>query len=98
VHLALMDEAGIDKAILSVSSPGIHFGDDELARDVARHVNDVGTSTAGYSVMSNAGGVYLGDHRYDPLWQALNSRRTTLFVHPPRLRTAARFHSAARSQ
>ena len=47
VHLALMDEAGIDKAILSVSSPGIHFGDDELARDVARHVNDVGTSTAG---------------------------------------------------
>jgi 6-methylsalicylate decarboxylase len=47
VHLALMDEARIDKAILSVSSPGIHFGDDELARDVARHVNDVGTSTAG---------------------------------------------------
>jgi predicted TIM-barrel fold metal-dependent hydrolase len=116
-HLALMDEAGIDKAILSVSSPGIHFGDDKLARDVARHVNDVGTGTArrhpgrfglfaslplpdvdgalaeierlhdrdgvaGYSVMSNAGGVYLGDHRYEPFWQALNSRRATLFVHP----------------
>ncbi|MTD53044.1 amidohydrolase family protein [Amycolatopsis pithecellobii] len=116
-HLALMDEVGIDRSILSVSSPGIHFGHDEPARDIARLVNDVGISTArrhpgrfglfaslplpdvdgalaeiervhdrdgvtGYSVMSNAGGVYLGDPRYEPLWQALNRRRATFFVHP----------------
>lgn len=40
-HLALMDAHGIDRAVLSVSSPGVHFGDDAEARDLARHVNDV---------------------------------------------------------
>jgi 6-methylsalicylate decarboxylase len=116
-HLALMDEVGIDRAILSVSSPGVHFGNDERARDLSRHVNDVGVEVArrhpgrfglfaslplpdvagtlaeiervgdrdgvtGYSAMSNAGGVYLGDQRYAPVWQELNRRRATFFVHP----------------
>jgi len=116
-HLALMDELGIERSILSVSSPGVHFGDDVLARSVARHVNDVGIETSvdhpgrfglfaslplpdvdgslaeiervhdrpgvvGYSVMSNAGGVYLGDPRYEPMWQELDRRGSTFFVHP----------------
>ncbi|GLY97207.1 hypothetical protein [Actinoplanes sp. NBRC 103695] len=41
-----MDEVGIDRAILSMSSPGVHFGDDERDRDLSRHVNDVGVEVA----------------------------------------------------
>ena len=40
-QLDLMAEAGITKAILSISSPGVHFGDDTAARSLAREVNDV---------------------------------------------------------
>lgn len=116
-HIAVMDEVGIDQAMLSISSPGVHFGDDGIARELARHVNDAGIQTArrhpgrfglfaalplpdvdaaiaeierldghdevaGYSTLSNAQGVYLGDRRYEPLWQALNHRHAVLFVHP----------------
>jgi predicted TIM-barrel fold metal-dependent hydrolase len=38
--LSLMDEAGMRASILSVSSPGVHFGDDAKARALARHVNE----------------------------------------------------------
>ena len=41
-HLDLMGRAGIATALLSISSPGVHFGDDIAARALARHVNDVG--------------------------------------------------------
>jgi 6-methylsalicylate decarboxylase len=41
-HLALMDQVGIGTALLSISSPGVHFGDDKAARNLARHVNDTG--------------------------------------------------------
>lgn len=45
--LDVMDAGGVSAAVLSVSSPGVHFGADSLgpdpaARDLARHVNDVG--------------------------------------------------------
>lgn len=39
-HLRLMDAHGIDQAVLSISSPGVHFGDDAAAADLARRVND----------------------------------------------------------
>ena len=39
-HIALMAEAGIQRAILSISSPGVHFGDDKAAAELAREVND----------------------------------------------------------
>jgi predicted TIM-barrel fold metal-dependent hydrolase len=38
--LAAMNEAAIRTAILSISSPGVHFGDDRQAADVARACND----------------------------------------------------------
>jgi predicted TIM-barrel fold metal-dependent hydrolase len=40
-----MDRRGIATSMLSVSSPGIHFGDDAAARALARHVNDEGAAT-----------------------------------------------------
>jgi len=39
-HLDLMDRNGIDTAMLSMSSPGVHFGDDKAARLLARRVNE----------------------------------------------------------
>jgi 6-methylsalicylate decarboxylase len=40
--LAYMDELDIEAAVLSISSPGIHFGDDGAARTLARAVNEAG--------------------------------------------------------
>ncbi|WTW99351.1 amidohydrolase [Streptomycetaceae bacterium NBC_01309] len=41
-HLELMDRCGIGRSVLSVSSPGTHFGDDKAARALARRVNEAG--------------------------------------------------------
>lgn len=38
--LALMDRRGIATAITSISQPGVHFGDDAQARDLARLCNE----------------------------------------------------------
>lgn len=43
-HIAVMDQAGIRKSILSISSPGIHFGDDAAAIALGREVNDAGAA------------------------------------------------------
>lgn len=37
--LKLMDQLGVATAILSISSPGVHFGDDAKARALSRRVN-----------------------------------------------------------
>jgi len=39
-HLALMDRHSISRSLLSLSSPGVHFGDDVAARLLARQVNE----------------------------------------------------------
>lgn len=39
-HVELMDRWGIGTSMLSISSPGTHFGDDAAARALTRHVND----------------------------------------------------------
>jgi predicted TIM-barrel fold metal-dependent hydrolase len=44
-HLELMDRLGIGTSLLSVSSPGVHFGDDGAARALARAVNEEGHRT-----------------------------------------------------
>ena len=43
-HIDLMERAGIQKAILSISSPGVHFGDGKAATELAREVNDAGAA------------------------------------------------------
>ena len=39
--LSFMDDAGIDVAITSISTPGVHMGDDAAACDLARRVNEL---------------------------------------------------------
>jgi predicted TIM-barrel fold metal-dependent hydrolase len=43
-HLEAMDSLGIVASVLSVSSPGVHFGDDADARALARDVNEEGAA------------------------------------------------------
>ena len=40
LSLGVMDRHGIGAAVLSVSAPGVHFGDDAAARDLARRCNE----------------------------------------------------------
>jgi predicted TIM-barrel fold metal-dependent hydrolase len=39
--LSYMDDAGTDFAITSISTPGVHMGDDAAARDLAKQVNEI---------------------------------------------------------
>ena len=115
--IAYLDEAGIDVAVASISTPGVHFGDDGRARTLARQVNeylagikhdrpdrfggfaslplpDVDGSLDqiayafdvleldGVSIFTNAGGSYLGDARFDPVFDELQRRAAVVFVHP----------------
>jgi aminocarboxymuconate-semialdehyde decarboxylase len=115
--LAYLDAAKIDLAVVSISTPGVHFGDDAAARALARQVNeylarlkherpdrfggfaavplpDVERSLEqisyaldvleldGVSLMTNAGGSYLGDSRFDAVFTELQRRAAVVFVHP----------------
>jgi 6-methylsalicylate decarboxylase len=115
--LSYMDDAGIDVAITSISTPGVHMGDDAAARDLARRVNEISAELItgrpdrfggfaalplpdvdgalraleygldvlkldGVVLFSNARGIYLGDARFQPLFDELERREAVVFVHP----------------
>ena len=118
--LELMGTLDVTRAILSVSTPGVHLGDDVEARSMARTVNEFAASVCrddperfgffatltlpdvdgsldelahafdelgadGVVLLANAAGIYLGDPRFDELFDELHRRRATVFVHPSHL-------------
>jgi len=115
--LELMDERGVETAILSVSTPGVHLGDNVEARALAREVNEFAAKVVhdhparfglfatltlpdvdgalaelayafdtlradGVVLLANSQGLYLGDPRFNPLFDELNRREAVVFVHP----------------
>jgi 6-methylsalicylate decarboxylase len=115
--VAMMDRQGIATAMLSVSSPGVHFGNDDAARGLARSVNEFAARNAqdhrgrfgtfaslplpnidaaleeigyaldvlkvdGFVMLTNLGGIYLGDAKFDPVFDELNRRKAIVFIHP----------------
>jgi 6-methylsalicylate decarboxylase len=116
-HIEMMDRFGIAVSVLSISSPGVHFGDDARARVLARQVNDEGhrarvahpdrfgllaslpmpdvagaieeigycydeLGVDGVCLLTNVGGVYLGDASLDPVFDELDRRGARVFIHP----------------
>ncbi|HEY1652946.1 MAG TPA: amidohydrolase family protein [Acidimicrobiales bacterium] len=116
-HVAAMDRLGIVTSLLSISSPGVHLGDEAATRDRTREVNEAGQravvdhpgrfglfaslplpdidaaiaeiayccdtlDVAGFTLLTNVGGTYLGDHAFQPIFDELDRRRARLFIHP----------------
>lgn len=115
--VAVMDRQDIATAMLSVSSPGVYFGDSAAARRLARSVNEFAVQKAqdypgrygtfaslplpdidaaleeidyalrvlkvdGFVMLTNFGGTYLGDAKFDPIFDELNRRQAVIFIHP----------------
>lgn len=114
--LEFLDEAGIELAFLSISSPGV-FLDGEDAPVLARLANETSAGLAaahpgrfggfaslplpdvdrslaelayaldelgldGVALLTHYGDAYLGDHAFDPVFDELNRRKATVFIHP----------------
>jgi len=71
-----------DRPSRFIGSFTLPLQDTDLAlRELAHAVDDLGMRVA--TVSSNAaGGVYLGDRRFWPVWEELELRRVTVFMHP----------------
>ena len=115
--LAFMDEAEIDLAVTSISTPGIQLPDRLASRKLARQCNDFAATFVakyprrfgalasvpmpniedaieeivyaldvlkldGVVLFTNSQGIYLGDQRMKPLFNELQRRKATVFIHP----------------
>jgi len=115
--LAFMDDARIDVAVTSISTPGVHVGDDARARTLARRCNELAATMTqkrperfggfaalplpdvdgalaelayaldvlkldGVVLFSNVNAIYLGDKRFEPVFEELERRSAVVFVHP----------------
>lgn len=116
-HVEAMDRLGIATSLLSISSPGVYFGDAAAARGLAREMNEIGRravvdhpgrfglfgslplpdvdaavaevaycrdrlDAAGFVLLTNVGGTYLGDPAWEPLFRELDRRAARVFIHP----------------
>lgn len=48
--------------------------------EIHRGIDELGAE--GFAVLSNRAGIYLGDPRYEPVWNELDRVEATLFIHP----------------
>ena len=116
-HVDTMNRLGIATSLLSISSPGVYFGDAIAARELAREMNEIGRravvdhpgrfglfatlplpdvdaaiaeiaygcghlDAAGFALLTNIGGTYLGDPSWEPVFRELNRRKARVFIHP----------------
>jgi predicted TIM-barrel fold metal-dependent hydrolase len=114
---ALMERHAIDAAVVSLSPPGVWFGDAVLAAGLARLVNEQTAALVrsdpgrfaglavlplpdcdaalaeldhaldvlgldGVALLSNVAGIYPGDERLAPVWDALDERGAYVCLHP----------------
>ena len=85
--IATMDRLDIGSALLSVSAPGLHFGDDTAARELARHVNDAGAEAvrrypARFGLFASLPCPMSMDLSRKPAMPLMNSRRTAWCSRP----------------
>lgn len=116
-HLQSMEKAGIEKSLISVSSPHFWYGDAKESAEISRALDEcaakykrmypdkimfaaappvpdieaaISEVNYAYDVLnadavklpSNADGIYLGDERYNPLFDTLNKRKAVVLIHP----------------